>query len=179
MLNVIDCDGDHASGTAFNMLFVVWRHRTLERAFRRCIVSALELGRRYPEGIGVSHYVESESLPPDADVRTAFVDILRIGCIRHYSVTYDAKGFKAAAIRGVVSAATRLARPKFPHSVHVALAAAARWHAEQQAALMRPEQASQIEQAAQELRRIQRERFPTLMDGHATPKSDPQGRASS
>lgn len=178
MLNVIECDVDHAMGTAFNMLFVVWRRRTLERAFRRCIVSAIELGRRYPEGIGVSHYIDGESLPPDADVRAAFVDILRVGCIRHYSVTYDATGFKAAAIRGVISGATRLGRPQFQHAVHVSLAAAAQWHAEQQAALKRPEKSSQIEHAAQELRRIQHERFALPAEQHAAPKSAPRGRAA-
>lgn len=175
MLSIVECDADHAVGTAFNMLFIVWRRRTLEKAFRRCIVSAIELGRRYPEGIGVSQYVDSESLPPDPDVRNAFVDILRVGCIRHYTVTYDAIGFKAAAIRGVMSGTTRLARPGFPHAVHVSLQAAALWHAQQQAALGRPETATQIERAAQELRRTQRERFPAPDDAAAPQR--PSGRA--
>lgn len=177
MLNVIECDVDHAQGVAFNMLFVVWRRRTLERAFRRCIVSAIDLGHRYPEGVGVSHYLDADSLPPDADVRVAFTDMLRLPCIRHYSITYDATGFKAAAIRGVISGTLTIGRARFPHAVHVTIAASAAWHAEQQAALGRPETASHIERAAQELRRIQRERFPAV-DEHVGPKSAPRGRAS-
>jgi hypothetical protein len=178
VLSVVDCDVDHASGVAFNMLFVCWRRRTLEQAFRRCIVSAIALGRRYPEGIGVSHYLDVDSQPPDSDVRTAFVDILRVGCIRHYSVTYDATGFRAAAIRGVISATTRLGRPKFAHAVHVTQTAAAEWHAQQQAALGRPETSGQIERAALELRRIHGDRFPTTVEEHAVPKSSRRGHAS-
>jgi hypothetical protein len=168
-LEVIDCDVDHAKCVGFNMLFAVWRYRTTTAAFRRGIVAALELSRRYPEGVGVCHFLDAESVPPDRDTRAAFVDMLRMPTIKHFSVTHEGRGFKAAAVRSVISGAHALARPRFAHSVQVSAAAAARWHAEQQSALGRPETALQIELIVQELRRIQRERYPQVT-GAAQPR---------
>jgi hypothetical protein len=169
-LTLIDCDADHAKGSAFNMLFMVWRHRTDVRAYRRGIVCALELGRRYPEGIGICQLVDADAVAPDADARAAFVDLYRLGVVKHLSVTYEGTGFKAAAVRAVIAGAQALGRPKYPHSVHFTLAAAARWHAKHQAALGRPETAALIERSIQDLRRIQRETFPQL------PKEEPPAR---
>jgi hypothetical protein len=161
-LDVIDCDGDHAKGIAFNMLFLVWRYRTTAAAYRRAIVAALALCRRYPEGIGICQFLDAEGLPPDAEARAAFVDMLRVVGIRHLSLTYEGSGFRGAAIRGVVLGAQALGRPRFDTSVHVSLTAAARWHAKHQAELGRPETAVQIERMSRELRQIQRERHPKL-----------------
>jgi hypothetical protein len=161
-LHIVDCDENHAKGVAFNMLFMVWRYHTTAAAYRRGIVAAMELSRRYPEGIGVCQFLGAEAMRPEADARAALVDLLRMSSIRHFSVTYEGTGFRAAAIRAVISGAHTLGRPKFPHTVQVTLAAAARWHAEHQSALGRPETAHRIERAALELRRIQLERHPTL-----------------
>lgn len=159
-LDIIACDADHAKGVAFNMLFMVWRYHTTAAAYRHGIVTALNLIKRYPEGIGICQLIELEALPPDSEARTALVHMMHLPGIRHFTATYEGTGFKAAAVRAVLSSVHALGRPKFAHSVHGSLAEAARWHAAQQAALGRPETATLIERMAAEVRRRQRESFP-------------------
>jgi hypothetical protein len=166
-LDIIACDADHAKGIAFNMLFMVWRGHTTAAAYRHGIVAAQDLNRRHPEGIGVCQLVELEAEPPDSEARAAFVHLMRMPGIRHFTVTYEGSGFKAAAVRAVISSAHALGRPKFAHAVHASLADAARWHAKQQAILGRPETATLIERMLTEVRRKQHESYPSQTN--ATP----------
>lgn len=159
-LDIVACDADHAKGVAFNMLFMVWRYHTTASAYRQGIVTALNLIRHHPEGIGICQLIELEALPPDSQAREALVQMLRIPGIRHFTATYEGTGFKAAAVRAVLSSVHSLGRPKFAHSVHATLADAASWHAKQQAMLGRPETTALIERTALEVRRKQRESYP-------------------
>jgi hypothetical protein len=168
-LDIIVCDADHAKGVAFNMLFMVWRYHTTAAAYRQGIVTALNLMRRYPAGIGICQLIELEAVPPDSEARTALVHMMHLPGIRHFTATYEGSGFKAAAVRAVLSSVHTLGRPKFAHSVHSSLPEAARWHAAQQAALGRTESAALIERMAAEVRRRQRESFPAQSSPGLTP----------
>jgi hypothetical protein len=159
-LNIIACDADHTKGVAFNMLFMVWCGHTTAAAYRQGIVAAQDLIRGHPDGIGICQLIEVEAARPDSEARAAFVHMMRLPGIRHFTVTYEGRGFKAAAVRAVISSAHALGRPKFAHAVHASLTDAARWHAKQQVMLGRPETATVIERMATELRRKQHERYP-------------------
>lgn len=157
---LVEVDADHAKAIAFNMLFVVWRRRTLAEAYKAGMRIATELGQRYPEGVGILNIIELEALPPDAAARQAFVDLLHLPQLRHFSVTHEGTGFKAASIRAVVAGTHAFARPKCAHSVHRNLAEAVRWHVKEQRALNHDETPEQIARVARALRALHRHQYP-------------------
>src|SRR5580704_9610333 len=48
---LLEIDEDHAKARAFNMLFMVWRRRTLADAYGRSVALARELVAKFPEGM--------------------------------------------------------------------------------------------------------------------------------
>lgn len=159
--SIVELDADHVKATSFNMLFMIWRRRTLAGAYRRAAELVRELADSHPEGIGILQVVELEASPPDAETRNLFRDLLGLDGISHFSVTHEGAGFKAAAVRAIVLGAQSLARPQFPHSVHGSLGAAAAWHAAMQRSLGRHEPAATIHRIAQDLRNFHLDRFPS------------------
>jgi hypothetical protein len=158
-LKVVAMDEDHAVGVAFNMGFAVWKHRTTRLAYRQYREVLLELAIAHPGGVASLQVLGREITPPDAAARREFVEFLHLVQVKHSSVVYEEKGFKAASIRAVISSAHALARPNFPHGVHSRLSEAARWHADAQALLGRRESAADIERIASTLRRMHDERY--------------------
>jgi hypothetical protein len=157
---LIELDADHAKAIAFNMLFMVWRRRTASEAYAAGMVLIEELGYRYPEGVGVCNVVEVDAIPPDAEARKKFVELLHLPSLRHFSVTHEGVGFKAASVRAIVAGTHAFARPTTQHSVHSRLTDAGRWHARMQLALGHHEPAERIVQVANALRALHRHQFP-------------------
>jgi hypothetical protein len=158
---LVDLDDDHVKGLAFNMLFMVWRRRTLATAYTRGMQLIRELGAKHPEGVGVLQVVEVEAVPPDASARSAFVEFLDLRAIKHASLTYEGDGFKAASVRAIVGGALAVARARSVYSVHSTVSRAAEWHEAQQAQIGHMESAKRIESVAQALRRMHWEKFPS------------------
>ena len=142
------------------MLFMVWRRRTLALAYARGMQLIRKLGELSPEGVGVLNVVESEAVPPDSEARRAFVELFHQKELKHFSVTHEGDGFKAASVRAIAAAAHAMARPHCAHSVHSSVVAAAQWHASEQRKLGRSEQGSQILVVTQGLRKIHFDRYP-------------------
>lgn len=157
---LLEVDADHAKGTAFNMLFAVWRYHTHYEPFRRCQYWLELLSQRHPEGVGTLHVVEATALPPDAPTRRIFVEVMRLPIIQHYSVLHPSRGFKAASVRAVVTSSFALARIRTPHAVHASLAESAHWHAEHMRRIGRSETPEQIASVVEALRRLHVERYP-------------------
>jgi hypothetical protein len=157
---LVEIDNDHAKAIAFNMVFMAWRYHTHVGAYRRGIDLAEQLGLRYPNGVGVFQVVEAEALPPTAMTRKAFVEFLRLKPVKHFSVTHEGTGFKAASVRAIVASVHALGRPDCEHSVHKSVDLAAEWHARQQTRIERNESAQQISRAMSKLRALHRERYP-------------------
>jgi hypothetical protein len=157
---LIEIDEDHAKARAFNMLFMVWRRRTLADAYGKSIPLARELLSKYPEGIGISQVVEVDAVPPDSDARTLFSYLSRLDGLVHLAVTHDGVGFKAAAVRAIMTGVQALARPKCKLVVVADVDTAAQWHAAEQALLGRRESAEQIASIIRAVRQIHRERYP-------------------
>ncbi len=158
--NVVDIDKDHVKATAFNMLFMIWRRETAAGAYRRGTQIARELASSFREGIGILHVVEVDAIPPDSEARKAMTELLQLDGLMHFSVTHEGTGFKAAAVRAIVSGNHALIRPKCAHTVHSSLVAAAAWHAGYQKTLGRSEGAGQIQRIAQDLRDLHVQRYP-------------------
>ncbi|HEV8551617.1 MAG TPA: hypothetical protein VGQ57_21360 [Polyangiaceae bacterium] len=159
-VEVLESDPDHVKGVLFNLVLLVWRRRTLLGSYRAAIELVRRVGLQHPEGVGVLQVVEVDAVPPDGEVRKAFGEMMLVPAIRHFSVTHEASGFRAASLRAIVSGAHALARPAFAHSVQSSVAAAARWASAQNRALGAPDDAAAIERAVQELRKLHVEKYP-------------------
>ena len=160
-LEVVALDEDHIKGTAFNILFMVWRRRTLLTPFRESIELVNRLAIKHPAGVGVMQIVETEASPPDSETRKALAgDFLQQKAIQHFSMTYEGADFKAASVRGIVFGAQALARPSFAYSVHATVADASRWAASQNRRLGRSDEWQAIERVMQTLRNIHLEKYP-------------------
>jgi hypothetical protein len=157
---LLESDLDHLKASALNLLFMVWRRRTLADAYRRAIVIARDLVRRHPEGIGVCQIIDTEAVPPDAPARVAIVDLMKLPGVKHLSLTYDAGGFKAAAVRAVTLATYALARPTAKVTVHATLGDAARWHEAREGELGHHEPSGRIEATLRDLRERHRAQYP-------------------
>ncbi|RYZ10312.1 MAG: hypothetical protein EOO73_01690 [Myxococcales bacterium] len=160
-LEVVAVDEDHIKGTAFNIVFMVWRRRTLFGAYHAAIALANGLALKHPKGIGVMHVVETEASPPDSEARKAFAEFMKLPVIRHFCVTHEGTGFKAASVRAIASGVHALARPPYPHAVHSAVADASRWAAAQNRQLGRTDDWQAIERVMQTLRRMHVEKYPS------------------
>jgi hypothetical protein len=159
--DLIDIDEDHAKATAFNMLFVIWRRETRAAAYRRSVEIARRLSDSFPEGIGVLQTVEPDTSPPDAEARKAFIELFHVDGIRHFSVTHEGTGFKAASVRAIMSSVVSLARPRFEHVVLKSVTEAAQWHALEQRKLGRHEMGPMIERIVRSVQRLHDDQFPT------------------
>lgn len=153
-------DRDHAKGIAFNMLFLSWRFHTHATAVRPCFALLEQLGERYPEGVGVCHVVESDAIAPSFAARKLMSEIQNLSIVKHYSVTHEGTGFKAASIRAVVAGIHALSRAACEHSVHSDFSRAAEWHARCQVALGRSETGQQIDAVLESLRARHRQQYP-------------------
>jgi hypothetical protein len=160
--DVVEIDEDHVKGTAFNLVFMVWRRRTLVAAYRAGIELVGRLSLKHPSGVGVMNVVETEAVPPDSDARKAFSEFWQQPALKHFSVTHEGTGFKAASVRAIVSGIHALARPNFETSVHSTVADAARWAAAQNRRLGRTDEWTAIEKVVQALRRLHVEKYPSV-----------------
>jgi hypothetical protein len=157
---LVESDYDHVKASAFNMVFMVWRRRTMAEAYRRAFHLVRELATEHPEGIGVCQVVEVDAIPPDSEARKAFADFMKLKALKHYSVTHDGVGFKAAAVRTIVMGVNNLARPVCKHAVFSNLTEACGWHALEQMGLGRHETPDQIGEIVRAMRSFHRERYP-------------------
>jgi hypothetical protein len=161
-LEVFAIDEDHVKGTAYNMVFFVWRRRTLVGPYRVGIELIKSMALKHPSGLGVMHVVETDAVPPDSDARKAFTDVTQMDAIKHFSVTHEGTGFKAASVRAIMSGIHALARPKFEHAVHSTVADAARWAAAHNKRLGRTEDWTAVEKVVQAFRKLHVEKYPSV-----------------
>jgi hypothetical protein len=151
---LIDIDDHHAKASAFDMILIVWKKETQASAYERLITLVTEMGERHPEGIGVLQVVETTAIPPDEAARKVFLKALNV-CdkyVKHYSVTHEGTGFKAASVRAIVMGVYLVRQPKFEHLVANSLLRAAQWHEAEQRKLGKTQAAEHIVRSVEMIR---------------------------
>jgi hypothetical protein len=112
-----------------NVCVVVWRHRTRAEDVRLVSDSLYRLSKDHREGLGFIQFLDdrSDSLALDAEARTALSELLRRGkpYIKSSSIVFTGEGFRASAVRAIVTSIAWLAKPGFPHQVFATASAAA------------------------------------------------------
>jgi hypothetical protein len=134
LFEVTESDSHHALGATRGLVIAVWRRETRLDALDK--LSALIAERAEQDSsLALLQVVESNAVPPESAVRAALSALLRrhdqqLSCS---AVVFEGEGFRAAALRGVVTAIGLLSRPRFPHEVFATPLAGIQWIAKQHA----------------------------------------------
>lgn len=125
-------DRDHISGWWRDVHFVFWHAET-----RLATVHALrdELARlvaERPDGLAVFGLIAPGVALPSGDARAEMARILRdhASSIRASCVVVEGSGFRAAAVRSVLTGISFVVRPGYPHRVTDSLVAGTDWMTE-------------------------------------------------
>jgi hypothetical protein len=120
---------DHCIGACRGVLVVVWTGHTTHDGVVASRRSILALGREHPEGVGLITIVEHNAPMPPGEVRDEVAKFLKESSdiIKASAVVFEGEGFRAAAVRSVVTGVSMLAKQAFPHRVFAHVDEAASW----------------------------------------------------
>jgi hypothetical protein len=120
---------DHVVLTWNDFIFAVFKHETTLDAVRTIQRVYDELAAKFPKGVYMVTVVESGAPMPATEVRTALADFLAGGAgrTRRSAVIHEGVGFRAAAVRGVVTGLAMVARLPYPHKVFATATEASGW----------------------------------------------------
>ena len=98
---------------------VVWRHETTPKGVQALHDECGKFATKHPRGIGLLTIVSAGAPMPTSPVRQAVADFLAQGgaYIKCSAVLMEGTGFRAAAVRSVVTGLTMLAKQAYPHRV--------------------------------------------------------------
>jgi len=110
---------DYALASWQQIFAVIWRRETTIEGAEHLRTACAEFARTQPRGIGLLTIVESGAPLPPAPARKAIADFLAGGSefIKCSAVIFEGSGFRAAAVRSVVTGLTLMARQAYPHRV--------------------------------------------------------------
>jgi len=110
---------DYALAHWQQIFAVIWRRETTVEGADDLRASCTAFARTQPRGIGLLTVVESGAPMPPAPARRAIADFLASGStfIKCSAVVFEGSGFRAAAVRSVVTGLTLMARQAYPHKV--------------------------------------------------------------
>ena len=127
-LSVVASDRNHLIAIHRNILIVDWLNETTVTAVRRVSTSLRSIAERHPIGIGLVQIVERGTRSLGADARTALANMLSENrkAMRCSVVICDGEGFRASAVRMIVSGVALVSNPGFPHEVFADVASGVR-----------------------------------------------------
>jgi hypothetical protein len=108
---------------------VVWKRETTVAAVAKVEQVFRELHQRYSSGVYLMTVVEEGALMPNSEAREAVAVFLRsaAGKLRMSAVVHEGAGFRAAAVRSVVTGLSMLVRLPYPHEIFATVEQAAKW----------------------------------------------------
>ena len=120
---------DHCLARWNQFYIIIWRVHTTMAGIRILARTFEDFRASFPDGVGLITIVEPGAPLPPTEARQALGQLLgeASGSIRYSAVVYEGGGFRASAVRGVVSSLILLARPPFPHRVFATTTEACAW----------------------------------------------------
>jgi hypothetical protein len=111
------------------VFFVIWRKETTLDAIGHLRRQFDKFAAMHPSGVALFTVVESGADLPPSHARDALAGFMRGASekLKLSAVAFEGTGFRAAAVRGVVTSLTLLARQPFPHKVFATVEAGAQW----------------------------------------------------
>ena len=110
-------------------LGLVWKKETTVAGMQAYTQVYREVSLRYPSGIYLLTVVEEDAPMPPFEAREAVAVFLRNGAgrIRMSAVVHEGAGFRAAAVRSVVTGISMLSKAPFPHRIFATVEQASKW----------------------------------------------------
>jgi hypothetical protein len=108
---------------------VVWKRETTPEGVDALTTTYREQASRYPSGVYLLTIVERDAPMPAPPQREALAVFLRSGGgrTRMSAVVIEGTGFRAAAVRSVVTGLAMLVRLPYPHEIFGSMEQAAKW----------------------------------------------------
>jgi len=118
---------DYLFATWQHLMLAVWRGHTTMDGVREGQRVFHEHIKNHPGGVLLLTVVEDGAPMPDADARNELGKLLQSGAghTKKSAVVYEGEGFRAAAVRSVVTGILVFSKPPFPHKVFARVAEAA------------------------------------------------------
>lgn len=119
---------DYVLGHWGPLFICSWRFKTEMDGADDLAVTCSAFAKEYPDGIGLLTIIEDKAPAPDNDARSRIADFLgQAEFIAASGVAFEGSGFRAAAVRSIVSGLTILARQPFPHKVFSSISSTMDW----------------------------------------------------
>jgi hypothetical protein len=117
--SIIEEDDDFVLASWQQIFAVVWRRDTTLAGAQALDRECARFATKHPRGIGLLTIVSATAPMPASPVRQAMADFLTRGStfIKCSVVLMEGTGFRAAAVRSVVTGLTMLAKQAYPHRV--------------------------------------------------------------
>ena len=128
---VVHAEPDYALGSLGPVYVVVWRNETTMKGARH-LASGFTDFRTKGNPHGLITIVEPGAPLPGSEPREIIADFLK-SASEHLvvsAVIFEGEGFRGAAVRGVVTGLTMLARQSYPHRVFATMEEASSWYAD-------------------------------------------------
>lgn len=124
-----DVTRDHIVLTWDRCVGVIWRRETTARGVEALSAAYRDHASRYPSGVYLLTIIEPGAPMPAPAERESIAVFLRMcgGRTRMSAVVIEGSGFRAAAVRSVVTGMAMLVRLPYPHEIFGSLEQAARW----------------------------------------------------
>lgn len=153
---VLVLEHDFCLATWGPVFICVWRHETTMDGVHALTQRFADFSHGAAHGAGLLTIVEANAPVPEGHVRDSLAGFMKkgAGTIRSSAVVHEGSGFRAAAVRGVVTGLTLLARQPFPHRVFATADEGCRWLASslRETAPGAPIDAEQLVDVVRELR---------------------------
>jgi hypothetical protein len=110
---------DYALAHWQQIFAVLWRRETTAEGAAHLASACTAFARTQSRGIGLLTIVESGAPLPPSSVRASIAEFLASGSafIKCSAVVFEGSGFRAAAVRSVVTGLTLMAKQAYPHKV--------------------------------------------------------------
>jgi hypothetical protein len=128
---IVHAETNYACGHFADIFVVVWRDETTLSGVR-ALREHFEPFARARRKVGLINIIEEGAALPAAEARQALARLMSDSGehIAVSAVVFEGRGFRSAAVRGVVTGLSMLARQPYPHRVCATLSEAAEWFAE-------------------------------------------------
>lgn len=117
--NIVEKDDNYVLATWQQVFAVVWRRDTTPEGAQALQRECHRFATKHPRGIGLLTIVSEKAPMPPSAARQAVAHFLAEGStyIKCSAVLMEGTGFRAAAVRSVVTGLTMLAKQAYPHRV--------------------------------------------------------------
>jgi len=116
--NVVTKTHDYALATWNEIAALVWRHDTTLEGIQNSNTLVADVARQHPKGIALLTLISEVAPMPSSEARKTLAELMSSNrFIRCSAVIMEGTGFRAAAVRSVVTGLTLLSRHEFPHRI--------------------------------------------------------------